>query len=200
MEIRVSSLPILRRYRRWIGGSPRSLALPVASPDVAAGCPAHRTFGFCRRSIFRLPRIPNPFGASSGLQVPGSPATLYFARCASRCITGCPGVCIFRPCRRPIIEFPRISYPSTHLLRQLQVAPLPRSSSCACRYSLRVAPASASSGFAGNGSSSYPESLVLRRLQCLSSRLPSNSAPPGCASRCRCEFPRQLHPPAWPQV
>lgn len=104
------------------------------------------------------------------------PPQLYFARRASRCITGFPGVCIFRPCRRSIVELPRLSYPSAPLLRQLQVSPPPRTSSCACRYRFQVAPAPASSGFAGNGSSSYPESLVLRHPRCLSSRLPLNSA------------------------
>jgi len=32
------------------------------------------------------------------------PPQLYFARRASRCITGFPGLCIFRPCRRSIVE------------------------------------------------------------------------------------------------
>jgi len=128
------------------------------------------------------------------------PPQLYFARRASRCITGCPGLCIFRPCRRSIVELPRLSYPSAPLLRQPRVSPLPRSSRCACRYKFQVAPVPASSGYTGNRFSSYPESLVLRRLRCLSSRFPLNSAPPGCASRCRCRFPCELHLPAWPWV
>lgn len=65
---------------------------------------------------------------------------LYFARCASRCITGFPGLCIFRPCRRPIIELPRLSHPSAPLLRRLQVASLLRSSSCASQHRSQVCP------------------------------------------------------------
>ena len=53
----------------------------------------------------------------------------------------------------------------------------------------RVSPDPASSGFAGNRSSSYPESLVLRCLQCLSSRFPSNSAPPAAPPGVAAGFP-----------
>jgi hypothetical protein len=55
---------------------------------------------------------------------------------------GLPRVCIFRSCRRSIIELPRLSYPSAPLLRQPQVAPLPRVSSCTCRYRYQVTPVS----------------------------------------------------------
>src|SRR5579862_2129728 len=65
---------------------------------------------------------------------------LYFAPCASRCTTGCPVLCIFRPCRRPIIELPRLSYPSVPPLRQLQVALRFRSFGCASRYRFQVYP------------------------------------------------------------
>lgn len=149
----------------------------------SSGCPESRL----------LSALPAVFKLQVSLQ-------LYFARRASRCITGFPGLCIFRPCRRPIIGLPQLSCPSAPPARQLRVSPQPRSSSCACRCILQVAPVPASSGFAGNGSSSYPESLVLRRLRCLSSRSPANSAPPGCSSWCRCGFPHRLHLPAWPRV
>ena len=128
----------------------------------------------------RFPGCPESriHSAPSAVFKPRVSPRLYFARCASRCITGFPGLCIFRPCRRSIIELPRLSYPSAPPARQPQVSLLPRSSSCACRYRFQVSLVPASSGFAGNGSSSYPESLVLRRFQCLSSRLPLNSAIP----------------------
>ncbi len=83
--------------------------------------------------------------------------SLYFARRASRCITGFPGLCIFRPCRRPIIELPRFSSPLAPLVRRLRVSPLLRSSSCASRHRSRVTPFPASSGSTGNDYSSYPE-------------------------------------------
>jgi hypothetical protein len=132
----LSSL-ILRRYRRWIDGSPRSLALPVASPDVDAGYPTLRIFGSCRRSIFRSPRISKPIGASSGFQVTGFPTTLFRSSRLSMHY-GFPRFCIFRPCRRPIIELPRLSYPSAPPARQPQVSPLPRSSRCAWRHRSRL--------------------------------------------------------------
>lgn len=103
-----------------------------------------------------------------------------------------PRFCIFRPCRRSIIELPRLSYPSALPLRQPQVSLLPRSSRCAWRYRFQVAQVPASSGYAGNGSSSYPESLVLRRLQCLSSRFPSNSALPAAPPDDAVGFPTSL--------
>jgi len=150
------------------------------------------------------------FSGSAGVRSPGCPESrihlalpavfklrvppqLYFARRTSRCIiTGCPRLCIFRPCRRPIIELPRLSHPSAPPLRQPQVSPLPRSSSCACRYRFQVAPVPASSGFAGNRSSSYPESLVLQRLRCLSSRFPSNSALSAAPADDTVSFPTSL--------
>ncbi len=64
----------------------------------------------------------------------------------------------------------------------------------------RYAPVPVSSGYTGNGYSSYPEPLVLRCSRCLSSRFPSRSAPPGCSSRRRFEFPHALRLPAWPRV
>jgi hypothetical protein len=48
---------------------------------------------------------------------------LYFARCASRCIPGSPRLCTFRPCRRPVLGFPRISCPSAPLARPPRVCP-----------------------------------------------------------------------------
>jgi len=57
-------------------------------------------------------------------------------------MTGLPVLCIFRPCRRPIIELPRLSCPSVHPMRQLRVSPLSRSFGCPSRYRFQVCPSS----------------------------------------------------------
>jgi len=78
METRVA--PLLSSFGATGAGStgrPAVSLFHVASPGMAAGYPALHIFGFCRRSISRLPWISNPFGASSGFQVPGFPATLF---------------------------------------------------------------------------------------------------------------------------
>jgi hypothetical protein len=114
-------------------------------------------------------------------------------------VASCPAPSILRPCRRWIFESPRISHPSALLALNPRVAPNLRWTSCACRCVLRVAPATASSGFAGDGSSSHPESLVLRRFRRWSFGLPL-----GFAFRLRlpvgCGFPRAPHLPALPWV
>jgi len=89
----------------------------------SSGCPEFRLLS-APSAVFKLRVAPQ----------------FYFARCASRCITGRPGFCIFRPCRRSIIELPRLSYPSAPLLRRLRVTSLLRSSSCASRYRFQVCP------------------------------------------------------------
>jgi len=99
----------------------------------------------------------------------------------------CPGFCIFRPCRRWIFELPRISHPSTHPALRLRVAPQ-LNFWLRLLMSPRVTPVPASSGCAGDGSSSCPESRVLRRLWCwrfgfpLSTALPV--APPSAIASC----------------
>jgi len=78
MEIRVASL--LSSFGATGAGSagrPAISLVPVASPDAFASRPALRIFGFCRRSIFRLPRISTPIGAFGGFQASGFPATLF---------------------------------------------------------------------------------------------------------------------------
>jgi len=55
-------------------------------------------------------------------------------------MAGFPVHCIFRPCRRSIIELPRLSYPSVPPTRQLRVSPLPRSFGCASRRRFQVFP------------------------------------------------------------
>lgn len=89
----------------------------------SSGCPESRLLS-APSAVFKLRVAPQ----------------LYFAPCASRCMTGFPVLCIFRPCRRPIIELPRFSYPSVPPLRQLQVTPLPRSFGCASRHRFWVYP------------------------------------------------------------
>ena len=100
----------------------------------------------------------------------------------------CPGFCIFRPCRRWIFESPRISHPSAHPAPKLTGFPAALLLRLRLPMSPRVAPVSASSGCAGDGSSSCPASRVLRCLWrwCfgfpLSIALPA--APPGGFASC----------------
>jgi hypothetical protein len=89
-----------------------------------------------------------------------------------------PASCIFRLCRRLIFELPRISYPSAHPALRLQVAPKLCTSSCACRCVPRVAPASASSGLAGDGSSSRLEFRILQHIRRSGLEFPPKLAPP----------------------
>jgi len=190
---------ILRRYRRWICESPHGLALPSSVSQLGFGLPrtprlrvlpafdlqvALNLDSFRRFQRFSSSGFPrNSISPVAPLDASRVSPVFASSGLAGDRSSGCP---------------------VSRVLQRLWCAglgfPAPRSSSCACRYIPRVAPVPASSGFAGNGSSSYPESLVLRCLRCLSSRSPSNSAPPGCSSRCRCRFPRLLHLPAWPRV
>ena len=94
-----------------------------------------------------------------------------------------PASCIFRLCRRLIFELPRISYPSAHPALRLQVAPKLCTSSCACRCVPRVAPASASSGLAGDGSSSRLEFRILQRLWRAGLGFPPQPRPSSCTCR-----------------
>jgi len=158
---------ILRRYRRWSLGFPAASLFRVAPPDVVASYPAHRTFGFCRRPIFELPRISHPFSASSGFKAPGFPATLFRSLRLSMHLRVAP---VSAP--SGLAGDRSSSYPESRILQHLWrvSCEFPRNfalPSGACRCSFRVAPVPASSGCAGDGSSSYPESLVLRRLRAL---------------------------------
>jgi hypothetical protein len=62
----------------------------------------------------------------------------------------------------------------------------------------RVAPAPASSGLAGNGSSSCLESRILQHIRCLSSELPRSFALPVAPADGVPGLPRFLHLPAVP--
>jgi len=114
---------------------------------------------------------------------------------------GCPGFCIFRPCRRWIFESPRISHPSTHPAHKPWVAPKLRFRLCLPMHS-----------------PSRPGSCIFRLCRRRIFELPRVSRPSAplmlmlwvspqhCsfshASRCSCGLPRLLHLPAlpWAQV
>jgi len=190
---------ILRRNRRWICGSPRGLALPSSVSQRGFGLPRTPRLrvlpAFDLQVTLNLDSIRRSqrFSSSGFPRNSISPvAPLDASRVAPVFASSGPAGDRSSGC------------PGSRVLQRLRCVglgcPAPRSSSCACRYIPRVAPVPASSGFAGNRSSSYPESLVLRCLRCLSPRFPSNSAPPGCSSRCRSGFPHSLHLPAWPRV
>jgi hypothetical protein len=122
-----------------------------------------------------------------------------------------PGFCIFRPCRRWIFELPRISHPSAH------PALMPGVSPAASRFRLRLPIHSsgspqipASSGCAGDRSTSHPAVRILRRIwKCEAEGQPEASAPEvlkdasreetygfvaGTAGRCRnLGRPRGMH-------
>ena len=107
-------------------------------------------------------------------------------------VASCPASCILRLCRRPSFELPRLSRPSAHPALKLWVAPQLCTSSCACRCVPQVAPASASSGLAGDGYSSCPESRILQHIQRLSLEFPPKLClwlcllmpSPGCPGSC----------------
>jgi hypothetical protein len=152
----------------WVAPQPRS-------PGRASrcGCELPRTLHLQALPAMDLRVASNfaSFGAPSG-EAPGFPsASVHPSRLSIR-PPGCPGFRIFRPCRRWIFESPRISHPSALLALNPRVAPRLRCSSCACGCVLWVSPATASSGFAGDGSSSRPESRVLRCFRRWSFGLP----------------------------
>jgi hypothetical protein len=162
---------ILRTPPALDWGHPR-LALPIAPSDAAASRPAHHIFGFCRRWSFELPRIPHPISAPGGFWIPGFPAIL------------------FRPLRLAMHPWSRPQFLHLPALPAIELRVAPKSVSfsptgastagmprgCALPAvppdAFPGCPVPASSGCAGDGSSSYPESLVLRRLRCLGSRFP----------------------------
>jgi len=64
---------ILRRFRRWYLRSPLGFALPVAPPDVAAGCPAPWHLQALPAMDFRVAPNLASFDATSG-EAPGCPS------------------------------------------------------------------------------------------------------------------------------
>ena len=118
---------------------------------------------------------------------------------------GCPGVrvapgwCALQLCRRCVGELPRFPHPSALPAPEPQVTPLPGCSSLASPWFPRVAPASARSGFSGDGASGCPALSIHqhgrsgiprvaplpRSFSCASQcfrRVAPASAPSGCAS------------------
>ena len=173
-------------------------ALPVAPPDEVASCPAPASSGSAgdrssscpdSRVLQHIRRI------SSGL--PRSLAPPVVPVDAS---PGCPGFCIFRPCRRSIFESPRISHPSAH--------PAPKLASLPAALLLRLRLLT--------HSTSCPASCIFRLCRRRIPELPRVSRPSvplvlmlrvsprhcssSCASRCVCGFPRSSHLPALPRV
>ncbi len=124
---------------------------------------------------------------------------LYFARRASRCITGCPAFASSGPAGDR-----SSGCPDSRILQRLCCVSvgLPR------RLALPVAPADVVTGL--------PRFLHLPALPATDLRVTPNLAfsvptvlelsvalelrSSGCSSRCRRGFPHLLHPPAWPQV
>jgi len=140
--------------------NPFSLALSLrVAPDSASQ-------RLCPRWSFELPRFPHP-SARLALKPRGSALPVA----PPDEVASCPASCIFGFCRRPSSSC-LVSCPSA--LPWLKLG-LPRSSSSgyASRCVPRVAPASASSGLAGNGSSSCPESRILQHPRRSSLKFPS---------------------------
>jgi hypothetical protein len=112
---------VLRRFRRLSLGLPLSFALqqrlpvwlrvaphPASSGFAGDGSSSRPEFRILQR-IWRLSsRLPH------SLAVPVTPTDES---------PSCPGVCIFRPCRRWIFESPRISHPSAHPAPKLRASP-----------------------------------------------------------------------------
>jgi hypothetical protein len=109
----------------------------------------------------------------------------------------CPAPCILRLCRRRTLELPRVSRPSAHPVVKLRS---PRSSILRLRLPMRprVAPASASSGLAGDGSSSCPESRILQHICRVNFGFPRSLASPVAPADTFPGLPRFLHLPALP--
>jgi len=146
---------------------PHLQAMPAMGPRVASklasfGAPGDETPSFPAASL-----IP--------LRLPMSPR-------------GRPGFRIFRPCRQWSLESPRISHPSAHPARQPWVTP-----QLAFQLRLpmihRVAPASSSSGFAGDGAPSCLASRILRRFRGWSFGSPRSFARPGAPPSVAASFP-----------
>jgi hypothetical protein len=111
---------------------------------------------------------------------------------------GCPGFCIFRPCRRWIFELPRISHPSAHPAHKLASCPAalllrvrqPMQSPGSPRFlhlpavpatDQRVAPRLASFGASGADALGYPSALLIQLRLPVGLRVSPLSAPSGFA-------------------
>jgi hypothetical protein len=150
--------------------------------DGSSSCPEFRILQHIRRSSSGLPH---------SFALPVAPVDES---------PGCPGFCIFRPCRRWIFELPRFSHPSAHSVHKLTSCP------AALLLRLRLPMHSAS----------CPASCIFRLCRRRISELPRVSRPSvplvlmlrvslrhcssSCASRWVCEFPRIPHLPALPWV
>jgi hypothetical protein len=192
--------PILRHHRRWICGSPRDLARPCSASQC--DCESPRT---------SHPRVLPAFDLQVALNLDSFRRFQRFSDYGSPRSSISPVAPLDASRVSPVLASSgpagdrSSSCPDSRILRRsccvgrglprcfaFPVAPLDTGS--------EYFPVPASSGYTGNGYSSYPEPLVLRCPRCLSSRFPSRSAPPGCSSRRRFEFPRALRLPAWPWV
>jgi hypothetical protein len=165
---------ILQHIQRISSELPRSFALLVAPVDDFPSFPGSCIFRLYRRRKFESPRISRPSAplVAGTLGFPWAPST----SCASRC--GC--------------ELPRALHlralPAMDLRVASNFASFSTSSAQASSYpaallfrlclpmSRWVAPASASSGLAGDGSPGCPESRILQHIQRSSSELPRNFA------------------------
>jgi hypothetical protein len=114
------------------------------------------------------------FFGTFGARVSGCPVPQLSAA-PPDAAASCPARCTFGLCRRRSLELPRVSHPSALPSLKPRVAPKPCFRLC-LPMSRQVTPASASSGLAGDGSSSYPESRILQRFQHSSSELPRSFA------------------------
>jgi len=126
---------------------------PVQSPDTESGLPR----------FLHLPAQPvTPFRVTPYRASIGGVGDL---------VAGSPAARSFDCCRRWISEATRISHPSTPQERR---SGSPDSSRCLLRlrHGLRVSPCSASSGFAGDGSSRRVENRILRRCRLIVFGLP----------------------------
>jgi hypothetical protein len=112
-------------------------------------------------------------------------------------VASCPASCIFGFCRRPSFELPRLASFSASPV-EARVAPRFIPSAALPDASPRVAPASASSGHAGDRSSGCPESLILQHPRRSTLEFPPSSRFAVVPADAFSGLPRFLHLPAVP--
>ena len=136
------------------------------------------------------------FFGTSCARVSGCPVARPSSR-ASRC--GCELPRILHPRTLPAMDLRVTSNLASFSTSGAQAPGYPKAPLLQLRLSMsrQVAPASASSGLAGDGSSSHLESRILQRAQRKNPELPRCLAS-GCACRCVPGFPRFQHLPAVP--